>query len=52
MSDYLAATAAAARSCAFFRSATTAGFVGLAFDADDGKDQDGARGFARTAIDG
>jgi hypothetical protein len=47
-----AATAAATRGCSFFRSATAAGLIRLAFDADDGKDDYGAPGFARTAIDG
>jgi hypothetical protein len=47
-----AATAATTGGCSLFRSATAAGLVGLAFDADDRKDYDGAQLFARTAIDG
>jgi hypothetical protein len=45
-----APAAAAARSGAFFRSAAIAGFVGLAFDPDDGKDQDRPHAFAWYAI--
>jgi len=45
-----AATAAASGGRSLFRPAAVAGLVGFAFDADDGKDQDGAC-FARTAID-
>ena len=45
-----APTATAARGSAFFRSTATAGFVGIAFDPDDRKDQDGGRAFAWSAI--
>src|SRR5581483_9754654 len=44
-----AATATAARGGALFRPAVVAGFVALAFDADDRKDQDGARRTLRRA---
>src|ERR1700733_15902706 len=41
-----APTATAARGRTLFRSASAAGFVGLALDPDDGKDQDGPHAFA------
>jgi hypothetical protein len=41
---------AAAGSGTFFGSAATAGFRRLAFDADDGEDQDGPQSIARGAI--
>jgi hypothetical protein len=47
-----APAAPAARGGSFFWSAATAGFIGVAFDADDRKDQDGAHAFARSAIQG
>jgi hypothetical protein len=37
---------------AFFRSAATVGSIGLAFDPDDGKDQQGSHVFAGSAIHG
>jgi hypothetical protein len=43
-----APTATAARSCTFFRAAAIAGLI--AFDPDDGKDQDGPHAFAWRAI--
>jgi hypothetical protein len=46
-----AATAAAAGGRSLFRSTAATGFIALAFDADDGEDQDGAHHSARTAID-
>jgi hypothetical protein len=45
-----APTATAAGSGAFFRPAATAGFIGVAFDPDDGKDQDGPHASAWRAI--
>ena len=47
-----APTAAAARRGTFFRSASTAGFIVVMFDSDDGKDQDGSHAFAWRAIHG
>jgi hypothetical protein len=47
-----APTAAAAGGRTFFRSASTAGFVVVVFDPDDGKDQDGSHAFAWRAIHG
>jgi hypothetical protein len=47
-----APTAAAARRGTFFRSASTAGFIVVMFDPNDGKDQDGSHAFARRAIHG
>jgi hypothetical protein len=44
--------AAAARRRTFFRSAAATGFIAIAFDADDGKDQDGSHAFAWSAIHG
>jgi hypothetical protein len=45
-----APTATAAGGGTFFRSAAAAGLVGVTFDSDDGKDQDGSRAFAWSAI--
>jgi hypothetical protein len=47
-----APTAAAARRRTLFRSATAPGFIGLAFDANDRKDQNGSATFAWSAIHG
>jgi hypothetical protein len=46
------AAAAATRRRSLFRSAATVGFVGMALDPDDGKDQDGAQALARGNIHG
>jgi hypothetical protein len=46
-----AATAAAAGGRSLFRSTAATGLIALAFDPDDGEDQDGALHSARTAID-
>src|SRR6516165_7768081 len=51
MSDRSAPATAAARSGTLFRSSTATGFLGLALDPDDGKDQDDSHAFARDAID-
>jgi hypothetical protein len=48
----LSSTTTAAWRRALFRPATTAGFIGLALDPDDRKNQDGAHAFARRAIHG
>jgi hypothetical protein len=45
-----APTATATGRCTFFRSAPTAGFVGVAFDPDNGKDQYGSKAIAWSAI--
>ena len=45
------ATTAAGRRT-LFRSAAPAGFIGFAFDPDNGKDQDRSHVFARSAIHG
>jgi len=45
-----APTATAARSCTFFGSTTVAGFVGVAFDADNGEEQYGSQAIAWSAI--
>jgi hypothetical protein len=45
-----ASTPATARGGTLFRSTAAAGFVGLAFDPDDRKDQDGPHAFAWGAI--
>src|ERR1700692_2030755 len=47
-----APTAAAAGGGTFFRSASTAGFLVVVFDPNDGKDQDGSHAFAWRAIHG
>jgi hypothetical protein len=47
-----APTATATRGRTFFRTAATAGLVGLAFDPDDGEDQDNPHAFACSAIRG
>jgi len=45
-----APTATAAGGCTFFRSTTVAGFVGVAFDTDNGEDQYGSQTIAWSAI--
>jgi hypothetical protein len=47
-----APTATAAWGRTFFRSAATAGLIGLALDPDDGEDQDDPHAFAWSAIHG
>ena len=47
-----APTATATGRCALFRSAPAAGFVGFAFDPDNGKDQYGSHAIAWSAIHG
>jgi hypothetical protein len=47
-----APTATAAGGRTFFRSAATAGFIGVAFDPDDGEDQDDPHAFAWSPIHG
>ena len=47
-----APTATATGRCALFRSAPAAGFVGFAFDPDNGKDQHGSHAIAWSAIHG
>jgi hypothetical protein len=48
----LASATAATRGRTLFRSAATAAFIALAFDPDDGKDQDGPHSLAGSAIHG
>ena len=47
-----APTTTATGRCPLFRSAPVAGFVGFAFDADNGKDQHGSQAIAWSAIHG
>jgi hypothetical protein len=47
MSGTSPAAAAAARRCSLFWPAATTGFIGMAFDPDHGKNQDGGRASAR-----
>jgi hypothetical protein len=48
----LSSATTAARRRTLFRPATTAGFVGLALDPDDGKNQNSTHAFARSAVHG
>jgi hypothetical protein len=47
-----APTATAAWGCAFFRSASAVGPIGIVFDPDDGKDQESSHALARRAVHG
>jgi hypothetical protein len=47
---FLTPAATTPRSRPLFRTAAAAGFIGLAVDPDDGKNQDGAHAIARSGV--